>query len=75
MKLDGNPSLNLQGYGELSIMPESGLSQFTLLVTNVYGLVGMSIVSLMIWLLMLLKVMVVMYGPARITTEMSRVIS
>lgn len=36
---------------------------------------GMNTVLSMIWLHMLLKVMEVMYGPARIMMEMCRVIS
>ena len=76
MKLNGNPSLKLWGYGEISCPRMlSDLIQFMLLDTNLCGLVGMSIVSLMIWLLMPLKVMAAMYGPAKIMMEMSRVIS
>lgn len=76
MKLNGNPSLKLRGYGEISCPRMlSDLIQFMLLDTNLCGLVGMSIVSLMIWLLMPLKVMAAMYGPAKIMMEMSRVIS
>jgi hypothetical protein len=73
MKLTGNPNLRLLEYGEfLSCVVCSNLSES---VTMMVNLAGMSIVLLMTWLHMHLRVKEATCGLARITMEMCRVIS
>lgn len=78
MKPAGNQSMKLQGYGrvtELCVLNVSWTFRCHFLLNFVIELVGMSTVLLMIWLHMLLKVMEVMSGHAKIMMVMYKVIS
>jgi len=76
MKLAGNQNLRLLEYGEFpSCVVCSNLLESSLSVILLSNLAGMSIVLLMTWLRMRLRVKEAMCGLARITMEMCRVIS
>lgn len=76
MKLAGNPNLRLLEYGEFpSCVVCSNPLESSLNVIMMSNLAGMSIVLLMTWLRMRLRVKEAMCGHARTTMEMCRVIS